>query len=74
MCNGYGRIEYGWSRCENNIINACNLFSKNFNKIVENLTCSVKLGKIFSSGGERILFVILNNLLGSEEITAIFLL
>ena len=51
------------------------LFAKIFQKesIVENLSFG-DLKRIFSSGGERILFAILNNLRESEEINAIFLL
>ena len=75
MGNIYGKIEYGWSRFANNIINACNLFSTNFSKREHSWNFDVfgKMGRIFSSGGERILFSILNNLRGSE-INAIFLL
>ena len=32
MGNIYGRIEYGLSRCANNIINACNFMFKEFFK------------------------------------------
>ena len=51
------------------------LFSKNFKKenTVENLTCLVKWGGFFHLE-ERLLFAILNNLRGSKEINAIFLL
>ena len=30
MGNRYGRIEYGWSRCANNIIDACDFIFKEF--------------------------------------------
>ena len=53
-----------------------NLFSKNFSKREQSCKFDVfgKMGENFSSGEERILFSILNNLLGSEEIISIFLL
>ena len=52
------------------------LFLKNFSKREHRWKFDVfgKMGRIFSSGGMSILFAILNNLRGSEEINAIFLL
>ena len=69
-------IEYGWNRRAINIIKFAILFSKNLSKREHNLKCDVFgiMERIFSSGVERILIVILNNFLGSEDINAIFLL
>ena len=45
MGNIDGRFEYGWNRCANNIINACNFIFKEFFKKIA--YCSVKLRGFF---------------------------